>query len=84
MVPANSFASGLFRELFGNKLPESEGVSLIATHDLHIFPLVSFVFGVPILKLGFLEGLVIKTDSLQVQVGFEEGVRSLRRNELFG
>jgi broad specificity phosphatase PhoE len=83
LVPADRFATGFLRELFDRQLPESEGVSLIVTHDLQIYPLVGFLLGIPIRKLDFLNGLIIKTDPRHVRVGFDGTVRSLNRSELF-
>lgn len=83
LVPADRYATGFLRELFDRQLPESEGVSLIVTHDLQIYPLVGFLLGIPILKLDFLNGLIIKTGPRHVRVGFEGTVRLLNRSELF-
>jgi broad specificity phosphatase PhoE len=83
LVPAHKFATGFLRELFERKLPDSGGVSVIVTHDLQIYPLVSFLVGVPIRKLDFLDGLLIKAGPQDVEVGFGGTVRTLLRSELF-
>jgi hypothetical protein len=83
LFPAKEYAAGTFREVFDRKLAESDGVSLIVTHDLQIFPLVATVFERPIAELDFLDGLVVKADPHAIRVGFGKGVRSKQRRELF-
>jgi broad specificity phosphatase PhoE len=84
LVPSRTFTAGFLRELSDCGLPGSKEISLIVTHDLQIYPLVGFLTGIPIRKLDFLDGPVIKMDGQRVQVGFGDVIHTLGRKEVFG
>jgi broad specificity phosphatase PhoE len=82
MVPVDEYAQDIFRELLNPKFSGSQNTSIIVTHDLHILPLVSYVFGVPIHTLDYLDGVVIRSTSKEVQIGFGKIFRQLEFNQL--
>lgn len=70
MIPMRRFASETFRTLFGGEISRPDEVSIIVAHDLQIFPLVSSVFGGPVTKVGYLEGLVLCRTDRETLIGF--------------
>lgn len=83
MVPMKKYASEVFRTLLGDEINRFGEVSIIVAHDLQIFPLASSVFGGPVTKVGYLDGLVLsKTAEGEILVGFGDSARRAQPSDL--
>ncbi len=72
MVPINTYAPVIVRELLGASVCGNREVAVVATHDLHIIPLLSHIFGAPIREVDYLDGLVIKVGPEQAHAAFSK------------
>ena len=70
-VPIDKYSSLILGQLIKVNERESEAAIVIATHDLHILPIVSSIFGRPIRNVGYLDGPVLRMDGEAVHAGFE-------------
>ena len=77
MVPVDKYAPEIFRGLLDSRFCGAQNTSIIVTHDLHILPLVNYVFDMPVSTLDYLDGIVIKSSAGDVQIGFGGMFRQL-------
>ena len=70
-LPIDEYSSLILRQLLRVSEGEGEAAVVIATHDLHILPIVSSIFGRPIRNVGYLDGPVLRMDGEEVHAGFE-------------
>jgi hypothetical protein len=82
MVPIREYAPVIIRELLSPELCGFGEATLIATHDLHILPLASYLFEIPIRNVGYLEGIVIKTNTERAHFGFGKLVKSAEHSQI--
>lgn len=73
MVPMNEYASEVLSALLNSEFHARQrgDTTIIATHDINILPLATFLHKRPVMKVDFLDGIVLKSDGVNVHVGFE-------------
>jgi hypothetical protein len=83
MMPVPLYAKDIFRAL----LKQTQGLggdgatTIIATHDLHVIPLISYVFRKTQPLIDYLDGIAIKPYQDTIAVSFKEDVRYLPLHE---
>ncbi len=60
MVPIDRYAKEIFGSLLRSGIISSDSITIIATHDLHILPLMAHAFSKPQRTLDYLDGIVIQ------------------------
>lgn len=82
MMAPPQFAKEILRSLRNEKLTAPGGATLVATHDLHIIPLIKYVFNETQPWIDFLDGIALKVDSDKVTASFNGNIQYLRHEEL--
>jgi broad specificity phosphatase PhoE len=82
MVPVDEYAPEIFGELLDSSTYSQHRTTVVVTHDLHVIPLARHVFGFPIPMPGYLDGLVAKANSKQVQIGYSGMHKSIERSQV--
>lgn len=84
LVPTKKYSMEIYSKLLVRKEDEdSVNFSVIAAHDLQIFPLLSSVFGGEFNDVGYLEGPVISWNKLRVTFSFGDKTRTMELSKLF-
>ncbi len=83
MIPSDKYAREIFRDVLKEKSSSPDGVTIVATHDLYLMPLINYIFHPATPWIDFLDGLALKIykDNTAV-VSFGGDVRKLPVNEL--
>lgn len=68
LKPFRSYASYVLGKVDSNHLPKRKGISVIVTHDLYIYPLLSALFEDRFPQVGFLDGLIITRNKTSLDV----------------
>ena len=82
MIPAIEFAKDIFASLLEAKPFSAGEAMIIATHDIHVIPLISYVFRPNAPWVDYLDGLVMKKYPDNVALSFNNDVRQLSLEEL--
>lgn len=82
MVPANQYAKETLRSVLREKRSKPYGVTIIATHDLYIMPLVHYAFHPEKPWIDFLDGIALKVMEDGILVAFDGEIKQLPLNEL--
>ncbi|MDG6904703.1 MAG: hypothetical protein JRN20_02830 [Nitrososphaerota archaeon] len=82
MMSSDQYAREILRSLRNEKLSQRGAATIIATHDLHIIPLVKHVFHVTQPWIDFLDGIALRVNHEEVSVAYAGGIKSLS-NESF-
>lgn len=82
MIPAAEFAKDIFSSLLEAKAFGDGEATIIATHDIHVIPLISYIFHPNAPWVDYLDGLVMKKYPDKVSVSFNNDVRQLPLEEL--
>ena len=83
LVPMHEYATEVLTQLLDEDFSARGETTIIATHDLNIFPLVSYLQRKPVTKVDFLDGMVLKSDGKDVHVGFDASSRLIAHAEVF-
>ena len=80
--PVQTYAKATYQSLIDEKYCSSGKVTIIVTHDLHIMPLIKYVFPSFNSWIEYLDGIVMKDNGDRILVGFDGKVNSKSRETL--
>lgn len=83
LLPMREFTAEVLTRLLAEDICVNGETTVVATHDLNIFPLISYLHGRPVMKVDFLDGFVLKSDGKDVHVGFDGYSRTIDHAGLF-
>ena len=75
-VPVREYTKEILERLVAIRGKDSDAFTVVATHDLHILPLLSGVFGKPIRYIDYLDGLVIRPEGESIKAGYGDTIES--------
>jgi broad specificity phosphatase PhoE len=82
MMSSDQYAKEILRELRNEKKSSPSGATIIATHDLHIIPLIKYVFHETQPWIDFLDGIAVKVNHNSMAVSYAGKIQNLRSDEL--
>ena len=82
MIPAEEYAKEIFSSVAREKKSRPEGVTIIATHDLYIMPLVHYAFRPVKPWIDFLDGIALKVHGDNIEVAFDGMAKQLTGDQL--
>jgi hypothetical protein len=81
MIPANDFARDIFRSILSEKSLSSGESMIIATHDIYLIPLISYVFSPEEPWVDYLDGFAMKAGKDNIVVSFNGTLRYLTKDK---
>jgi hypothetical protein len=83
MVPIDQYANHILRQILKSGITSSSVVNtVIATHDLHILPLISHSFSKPLRILDYLDGIVVTRNGENFEVNYNGQIKSYSFTEI--
>lgn len=82
MIPADQYAKEILSSVMMEKRSKPESATIIATHDLHIMPLIHYAFRPEKPWIDFLDGIAIKVRGDDIVVAFDGQAKQLTHAEL--
>jgi len=76
LTPIAEYSPHVFRGILDPRISPPKEVSVIVTHDFHIFPLACHAFGTLVGLPDYLDGIVIGETEKGMRVGYRGSVRS--------
>jgi broad specificity phosphatase PhoE len=76
LTPIAEYSTHVFREILDPRISPPKEVSVIVTHDFHIFPLACHAFGTLVGLPDYLDGIVIGETESGLRIGYRGSVCS--------
>jgi broad specificity phosphatase PhoE len=79
--PYVQYSRNIISRMLSEQLKVNNNITVIATHDLHIIPIINYIFGLKSIGIGFLSGMVIAKNGNMLEFFSENSVKQLSIND---